>query len=79
MAPPWYKRGDSNAFDVPNLVAEVGSSHLLGKAVAGARAPFTDLRHVPKILSHMTNFLASIRGEPFISTTLTKVRRRPEP
>ena len=78
-ASPWYKKAAIDAFDVPNLVAEGGSAHLLDKGVALARAPFTDLRHVPKILSHMTNFLAFVRDESFISTMATKVRRRPEP
>lgn len=44
-ASPWYKKAAIDAFDVPNLVAEGGSAHLLDKGVALARAPFTDLTY----------------------------------
>ena len=44
-ASPFHKRALIDLFDVPNLIAEGGSAHLLDKGVALARAPFTDLTY----------------------------------
>jgi len=68
-ASPWYKKAAIDAFDVPNLVAEGGSAHLLDKGVAAARAPFTDLSYEEELAKQRERVKqAQARQGPVLST-----------
>jgi len=68
-ASPWYKKAAIDAFDVPNLVAEGGSAHLLDKGVAAARAPFTDLTYDEELAKQREHVKqAQARQGPVLST-----------
>jgi hypothetical protein len=66
---PWHKKALVNLFDVPNLVAEGGSAHLLDKAVAAARAPFTDKTYDEELAQQREHIKqAQARQGPVVST-----------
>jgi hypothetical protein len=66
---PWHKKALVDLFDVPNLVAEGGSAHLLDKAVAAVRAPFTDKTYDEELAQQRERIKqAQARQGPAVST-----------